>query len=96
MNRDAHLPSPPAQRSSRRWTEKRSRGDYDMTTKALFVRLEAKPGKENEVAKFLRDGQGLVAQEPASTYLVGMNESGNQKYNFSYLANTKGVQKISY
>ena len=38
-----------------------------MTTKALFVRLEAKPGKENEVAKFLRDGQGLVAQEPATT-----------------------------
>ena len=35
-----------------------------MTTKALFVRLEAKPGKENEVAKFLRDGQGLVQQEP--------------------------------
>ena len=29
-----------------------------MTTKALFVKLEAKPGKENEVAKFLRDGQG--------------------------------------
>ncbi|PYJ39057.1 MAG: antibiotic biosynthesis monooxygenase [Verrucomicrobia bacterium] len=38
-----------------------------MTTKALFVRLEAKPGKENEVAKFLRDAQGLVQQEPATT-----------------------------
>ena len=37
-----------------------------MTTKALFVRLEAKPGKEKEVAKFLRDEQGLVAQEPAT------------------------------
>ena len=35
-----------------------------MTTKALFVKLEAKPGKEKEVAKFLRDGQGLVQQEP--------------------------------
>jgi quinol monooxygenase YgiN len=42
-------------------------GDQHMTTKALFVRLEAKPGKENEVAKFLRDGQGLVQQEPATT-----------------------------
>jgi hypothetical protein len=31
-----------------------------MTTKALFVKLEAKAGKENEVAKFLRDAQGLV------------------------------------
>ena len=43
-----------------------------MTTKALFVRLEAKPGKENEVAKFLRDGQGLVAQEPATTAWFGV------------------------
>jgi hypothetical protein len=34
-------------------------------------------------------------REFSSTYLVGMKESGNQKYNFSYLANTKGVQKIS-
>ena len=37
-----------------------------MTTKALFVRLEAKPGKEDQVAKFLRDGQALVQQEPAT------------------------------
>ena len=35
-----------------------------MTTKALFVRLEAKAGKENEVAKFLRDAQGLVHRSP--------------------------------
>jgi quinol monooxygenase YgiN len=43
-----------------------------MTTKALFVRLEAKPGKENEVAKFLRDGQGLVQQEPAPIAWFGI------------------------
>ena len=43
-----------------------------MTTKALFVKLEAKPGKENEVAKFLRDGQGLVAQEPATIAWFGI------------------------
>ena len=43
-----------------------------MTTKALLVKLEAKPGKENEVAKFLRDGQGLVAQEPATTAWFGI------------------------
>jgi quinol monooxygenase YgiN len=43
-----------------------------MTTKALFVKLEAKPGKENEVAKFLRDGRGLVAQEPATTAWFGI------------------------
>src|SRR5438045_571148 len=49
-------------------SQRRSR----MTTKALFVRLEAKPGKENEVAKFLRDGQGLVQQEPATTAWFGI------------------------
>ena len=43
-----------------------------MTTKALFVRLEAKAGKENEVAKFLRDGQGLVQQEPATIAWFGI------------------------
>jgi len=46
-----------------------------MTTKALFVRLEAKPGKENEVAKFLRDGQGLVQQEPATIAWFGIRPS---------------------
>ena len=43
-----------------------------MTTKALFVKLEAKPGKENEVAKFLREGQGLVQQEPATIAWFGV------------------------
>jgi hypothetical protein len=43
-----------------------------MTTKALFVRLEAKAGKENEVAKFLRDAQGLVQREPATTAWFGI------------------------
>jgi quinol monooxygenase YgiN len=30
---------------------------------ALFARLEAKPGKEKEVAEFLRDGLALANQE---------------------------------
>lgn len=30
---------------------------------ALFVRLEAKPGKEKEVAQFLQAGLGLAQQE---------------------------------
>jgi hypothetical protein len=34
--------------------------------------LEARVGKENEVAKFLRDGQGLVAQDPATTAWFGI------------------------
>jgi len=35
-----------------------------MVTTGLIVRLEAKAGKENEVAAFLRDGLPLVQDEP--------------------------------
>ena len=38
-----------------------------MVKLGLFVRLEAKPGKEADVEKFLRDGLSLVEQEPATT-----------------------------
>jgi quinol monooxygenase YgiN len=34
-----------------------------MVKVALFVRLEAKPGKEKDVAKFLEAGQGMANQE---------------------------------
>jgi quinol monooxygenase YgiN len=34
-----------------------------MYTVALFARLEAKPGKENQVAKFLETGLALANQE---------------------------------
>jgi hypothetical protein len=43
-----------------------------MTTKALFVRLEAKPGKAKEVADFLRAGQALVNEEPATAAWFGI------------------------
>jgi len=35
-----------------------------MVKLALYVRLEAKPGKENEVEAFLHGGLPLVEQEP--------------------------------
>jgi quinol monooxygenase YgiN len=38
-----------------------------MVTVALYVRLEAKPGKESEVADFLRSALPLVNEEPATT-----------------------------
>jgi quinol monooxygenase YgiN len=38
-----------------------------MVTVALFLRLEAKPGKEAEVANFLRGGLSIVQEEPATT-----------------------------
>src|SRR5262245_6769997 len=37
-----------------------------MLTRSLFVRLEAKPGKEQEVAAFLNQGLQLANQEPAT------------------------------
>jgi len=33
---------------------------------AQFVRLEAKPGKENDVAKFLETGLAMAKQEPTT------------------------------
>jgi quinol monooxygenase YgiN len=43
-----------------------------MVKTALFVRLEAKPGKEEEVAGFLKSGLSLVQQEPATTAWFGI------------------------
>jgi quinol monooxygenase YgiN len=39
---------------------------------ALLVRLEAKPGKEEEVANFLRLGLPLVEQEPKTVVWFGI------------------------
>lgn len=38
-----------------------------MVKKALFVRLVAKPGKEEELEKFLVGGLPVAEQEPATT-----------------------------
>ena len=38
-----------------------------MVTVALYVRLEAKPGKEKEVESFLKGGLAIVQEEPATT-----------------------------
>jgi len=39
---------------------------------ALFVRLEARAGKEADLEKFLRGGLALVQQEPATTAWFGI------------------------
>ncbi len=43
-----------------------------MVKVALFARMEAKPGKEEQVAQFLRDGLALVEAEPATTVWFGI------------------------
>ena len=44
----------------------RSQGEIKMLSLGLFVRLEAKPGKEEEVAAFLRQGLQMANQEPTT------------------------------
>ena len=43
-----------------------------MVKAALFVRLEARPGKEKEVEDFLLSGLALVEEEPATTAWFGI------------------------
>src|ERR1700736_1800643 len=43
-----------------------------MVNVALFVRLEAKPGKEAAVEAFLKSGLPLVQAEPATTVWFGI------------------------
>ena len=43
-----------------------------MVKVALFVRLEAKPGKEEEVEAFLLSGLPIVNEEPATTAWFGI------------------------
>jgi quinol monooxygenase YgiN len=43
-----------------------------MVKAALFVRLEAKPGKEKEVEDFLLSGLPIVEKEPATTAWFGI------------------------
>jgi quinol monooxygenase YgiN len=38
-----------------------------MVKVGLYVRLEAKPGKENELAQFLKAGQALAEEERGTT-----------------------------
>jgi quinol monooxygenase YgiN len=43
-----------------------SKGELKMPSLGLFVRLEAKPGKEEDVAAFLKQGLEMANQEPST------------------------------
>jgi quinol monooxygenase YgiN len=43
-----------------------------MVRAALYVHLEAKPGKESDVEQFLRSGLPLVQEEPATAAWFGI------------------------
>jgi len=48
------------------------KGDGNKVKVALFVRLEAKPGKETDVEKFLLGGLAIVQEEPATITWYGI------------------------
>jgi len=50
-------------RGTASWTQLFVKGRHDMVTLSLFARLEAKPGKEEEVAAFLLQGLKMAKQE---------------------------------
>jgi len=49
-----------------------SRGSLQKVNVAVYVALEAKPGKEEAVAEFLRQGKALAEAEPATIAWFGV------------------------
>jgi quinol monooxygenase YgiN len=63
-----------------------------MVKVALFVRLEAKPGKEKEVENFLLSGLPLVEEEPATTAWFGIRLGPSTFGIFDAFPNDEGRQ----
>jgi protease I len=59
---------------------------------ALFVRLEAKPGREQDVVNLLRGGLPMVEQEPATTTWYGMRLGDSTFGIFDTFADDNGRQ----
>jgi protease I len=59
---------------------------------ALFVRLEAKPGREQDVVNLLRGGLPMVEQEPATTSWYGMRLGDSTFGIFDTFADDNGRQ----
>ena len=63
-----------------------------MVTVALYVRLEAKPGKEAEVESFLNSGLALVQEEPETTVWFAIRMGPSTFGIFDAFANESGRQ----
>jgi quinol monooxygenase YgiN len=63
-----------------------------MVNVALFVRLEAKPGKETEVEQFLRSGLPLVNEEPGTAAWFGLRLGPSTFGIFDAFPDEKGRQ----
>ena len=63
-----------------------------MVKVGLFVRLEAKPGKEFEVEAFLKSGLTIVQEEPATTTWYAMRLGPSTFGIFDTFADDSGRQ----
>ena len=61
-----------------------------MTQHALYVQLEAKPGKEREVAAFLANARSMVEQEPETTAWFAVKMGPTTFGIFDAFANERG------
>ena len=61
-----------------------------MTQHALYVQLEAKPGKEQEVATFLTGARSMVDQEPDTTAWFAIRMGPRTFGIFDAFANERG------
>jgi quinol monooxygenase YgiN len=61
-----------------------------MTQHALYVQLEAKPGKEQEVATFLTGARSMVDQEPDTTAWFAIRMGPRTFAIFDAFANERG------
>lgn len=63
-----------------------------MVTKALYVPLKAKPGKESAVEDFLNSGLGLVQEEPDTVTWYAIKEAEGQYAIFDTFSDDDGRQ----
>jgi quinol monooxygenase YgiN len=61
-----------------------------MTQHALYVQVEAKPGKEQEVASFLSGARSMVDQEPDTTAWFAIRMGPRTFGIFDAFANERG------
>ncbi len=63
-----------------------------MVTVGLWVPLKAKPGKEDDVARFLEGGRALVDQEPETTAWFAVRLSSSEFAIFDVFPDDSGRQ----
>ena len=64
-----------------------------MLTRSLFARLEAKPGKEDEVAAFLRQGLQLAQEETTTPVWFALRLGPSTFSIFDAFADEAGLQR---